>query len=254
MHHSYLDKYARGDSPLHRIDSRVKLLLIVTSVIVIASIPNPGTIFIASWIILVVLLSISGRIPLTYLLTRSAVVIPFSGFAAFSYALTSSSGELYWQLGPFTLTSDGLIRSIVLLLRAWIAVSLMIILVNTTPFDRVLKSLRSFKIPSLFVLLLSFLYRYLYLLWDEAERMQRARNLRYFGGQQRRQFALLGHLVTALFLRSYERAERVQQAMVARGWNGEVHFHVARPLAVRDLTILIIGFTFLVLLWSIRIL
>jgi cobalt/nickel transport system permease protein len=78
------------------------------------------------------------------------------------------------------------------------------------------------KIPAIFVLLLSFLYRYLYLLWDEAEQMQRARNLRYFGGRWSRQVSLLGRLAAALFLRSYERAERVQKAMISRGWTGEV--------------------------------
>lgn len=252
MHHSYLDKYARGKSFLHRLDARVKLSLAIICVILIASVPVPGIAFLIFWILIILLLSIIARIPLGYILIRSAIVIPFSGFAAFSYALSVTSGDVFWQFGPFTLTSDGIIRSLQLLTRAWIAVSLMILLVNTTPFDRILHSLRSLKIPPLLILLLSFFYRYLYLFWDEAERMQRARNARYYGGYWGRQLALFNRLVAMLFLRTYERAENVQNAMVARGWDGEVRLHPADPLNSREILYALAGFLILGILWSIR--
>ena len=252
MHHSYIDKYARKESPVHRLDGRTKFLLAVAFVILIAVTPAPGRIFLV--VAFSVLLSVCfiARIPLVYLLTRSAVVIPFTGFAAFSYVLSQPAGEIIWQFGPFSITDIGLARAGILLVRAWLAVGAMILLVNTTPFDHLLRALRSLKIPPLFILLLSFFYRYLYLLWDEAERLQRARNLRYFGGFWKRQTALLGHLVTSLFLRSYERAERVHKAMIARSWNGDVYFARSPVLTTMNVSVLVGGGILVLGLWLIR--
>jgi len=252
MHHSYLDPYARQDSPLHRLDARPKLVLTLAAVVLIAVEPQPGALFVAAWMAAVLVLARTAGIPLDYLLLRSAVVVPFAGFAAFSLALTTPAPEAFWQWGRLALTEPGLRRASALLLRSWIAVSLMIILVNTCPFDRLLRALRSLGLPGLFVLLLSFLYRYLYLLWDEIERLHRARNVRYYGGRWRSQAALAGNLAAALFLRSYERAERVQKAMAARGWTGEVEAAPASPWSRRDAAVVAAGGFLLVLLWLIR--
>lgn len=252
MHHSYLDKYARGRSPIHGLDGRTKLLSSGALVVLIAATNQPGTFFLGAVFILVVSVCFIARIPLRYLLTRSAIVIPFTGFAAFSYALTANQGHIVWHWGLFSLTSGGLRQALLLFARAWLAVSFMILLVNTTPFDRLLASLRSLRIPALFVLLLSFLYRYLYLLWDEAERLQRARNLRYYGGSWLRQIPVAGHLVSTLFLRSYERAERVQMAMTTRGWDGEIRFPASHSLPITDRLMLLAAAFLVGCLWWIR--
>ncbi len=251
MHHSYLDKYARHDSALHRLDARTKVMLFISLVILIAIVPQPGWLFIAVIMSLVIIGTCFG-IPLFYLLIRSAVVIPFTGFAILSYMLTKTQGDVYWQWGSFALTSEGLSFGLRLLIRAWIAVCLMILLVNTTPFDRILAALRAFRIPSIFVMLLSFLYRYLYLLWDEVEHMQRARNVRYFGGRLKPQGRWLGSMATSLFIRSYDRAERVQKAMEARGWTGEAPSAKLKPLSMKDLIIIVLGFSGIIALWLIR--
>jgi len=252
MHHSYLDKYARRDSPLHRLDARPKLLLVVSLVILIAQVRTPGLIFLLTLTALIGLSCLTARLPLDYLLLRSAVVFPFSGFAAISLAFTIDGAHPLWRWGSLAITETGLHRAAALMLRSWMAVCFMILLINTTPFDRLLRALRSVKIPSVFILLLSFLYRYLYLLWDEAERMQRARNLRYFGGQWAKQISLLGSIAAALFLRSYERAERVQKAMISRGWTGEEIMMRTGALSRKDLAALVTGGLLIIGLWMIR--
>jgi len=252
VHHSYLDKYARQESALHQLKARTKLLPALATIILIAVVPQPGIVFVAILIGLIIGLCVAAGIPLDYLLLRSAVVLPFSLFAALSLAFNANFAGTVWQWGPLALTAQGLNRAAALLLRSWLAVSLMIILINTTPFDRILRALRLLRIPELFVLLLSFFYRYLYLLWDERERMQRARDLRYFGGRWKQQCALAGHLASALFLRSYERAERVQKAMLARGWDGKTNFTARDTLPMQDWLVLIGGAIFLTFLWLIR--
>ncbi len=253
MHHSYLDKYARGDSVLHRLDDRFKFLFIIALILLIASLPDLGTGFIIALLLMVIVLCVFAGIPLDYWLLRSAVVLPFSGLAAVSLAFTTPSlSEPIWNYGNFALTNEGLHRAAALLLRSWLAVSLMILLINTTPFDRLLRVLSWMRMPSLLVLLLAFLYRYLYLFWDEAERMSRARDSRYFGGRWFVQADLLGKIVGMLFLRSYSRAERVSRAMAARAWSGEYKRKPARRLTGKDVVSFFIGFGILFALWMMR--
>jgi cobalt/nickel transport system permease protein len=82
--------------------------------------------------------------------------------------------------------------------------------------------------------------------------MQRARDARYFGGRWSGQLALAGHLAASLFLRSYERAERVQMAMLSRGWDGNISGTGRRPWRVKDIAALASGFIVLCGLWLIR--
>jgi cobalt/nickel transport system permease protein len=252
VHHSYLDKYARRDSPLHRLDARVKTLPAMAAVILIASNGKPGPIFFAALLSLIVILCAVAKIPLTYLMTRSAVVLPFSLFAALTLAFSHRFAGTHWEVAGLNLTSEGLNRGAGLVLRSFAAVGFMILLINTTPFDQILKALRWLKVPGLFVLLLSFFYRYLYLLWDERERMQRARDLRYFGGRWYQQLALTGNLAASLFLRSYERAERVQKAMSSRGWDGNFRRPGGWDWRAGDLTALLPAIFLLLMLWLIR--
>ena len=252
MHHSYLDKYARHDSPLHRLDARVKTLLAMAAVILIASQAGPGPLFFAALLFLIVILRATAGIPMSYLMTRSAVILPFSLFAALTLAFSGRFSGALWDGAGLHLTIEGLNRAAALILRSFAAVSFMILLINTTPFDYLLKALRWLKVPGLFVLLLSFFYRYLYLLWDERERMQRARDLRYFGGRWPQQLALTGNLAASLFLRSYERAERVHQAMLSRGWDGHIGKEGGWVWEAKDLTALLLGISVLLALWLIR--
>ncbi|TKJ40010.1 cobalt ECF transporter T component CbiQ [candidate division LCP-89 bacterium B3_LCP] len=252
MHHSYIDKYARHNSPLHRLDARTKIISSILFVVLIAVTPSPGSVFLTVGASIPLFLCFIGRIPISYLLIRSLIIIPFAGFAALSYAFSSSSDDILWQWGPLRLSSEGMSNALILLLRSWIAVSAMILLVNTTPFDSLLKGMRRLKVPALFIMLLSFFYRFLYLLWDEVERMQRARNMRYYGGYWKRQVGIMGSMISSLFLRSFQRAEMVQFAMIARGWNGEIKLLPAFPLQRRDLMVLLSMIICLVGLWLLR--
>ncbi|MFH1861978.1 MAG: cobalt ECF transporter T component CbiQ [bacterium] len=252
MHHSYLDKYARKSSIIHALDARVKLLLTILFLLSIAAFRYPHypvLIVICVWILVLCTLA---KIPLQYLLIRSLVVVPFAGMVALSYAFTFPSGEVYWQWGFFSFSSGGLEQASLLLLRAWLAVCLMVLLINTCPFDELLNALQAFRVPALLILLLSFTYRFIYLFWDEAERMQRARDLRYFGGQWSRQLTTLGYLVSALFLRSYWRAERVHAAMLLRAWEGTPPKRTYHRWSPRDWWSAGIGLVVIICLWILQ--
>jgi cobalt/nickel transport system permease protein len=94
----------------------------------------------------------------------------------------------------------------------------MILLSNTTPFDELLRVLRRARVPALLITTLALMYRYLFVLIDETERMGRARASRTFTRQRRQAWKTLATVIGQLFVRSTERAERIYAAMCARGW------------------------------------
>jgi cobalt/nickel transport system permease protein len=76
--------------------------------------------------------------------------------------------------------------------------------------------------PQVMILILSFMYRYIFVLADEVMRVQRARDSRNLGGSRIHHLRTFGHMVGTLFIRSYERGERIYAAMLARGFNGQI--------------------------------
>jgi cobalt/nickel transport system permease protein len=105
-----------------------------------------------------------------------------------------------------------------ILIKSTLSLFTMILLANTTPFHELLRVFRSIGVPRLFVTVLALMYRYLFVLVDEAERMSRARSSRMFERSRVRLWSSAVSVISQLFLRSSERAERIFAAMTARGW------------------------------------
>jgi cobalt/nickel transport system permease protein len=93
-----------------------------------------------------------------------------------------------------------------------------ILLSSTTPFTEMLRVLKQLHVPWLMVSTLTLMHRYLFVLADEAERMRRARASRTFTRRKRFQWRTLSTVAGQLFIRASERAERIYDAMCARGW------------------------------------
>jgi cobalt/nickel transport system permease protein len=121
-------------------------------------------------------------------------------------------------------------------LKSWISVQAALLLTFTTPFHDLVEGLRLLRLPRVLVVIVSFMYRYLAVLFGESSRMLRARSSRSAvvsgrgGGSVRWRARVVGGMVGALFLRSYERSERVYAAMQARGFDGEFRYLPAQPL------------------------
>jgi cobalt/nickel transport system permease protein len=97
-----------------------------------------------------------------------------------------------------------------------------LVLVNVTPFHKLLAALRRLGMPRVLVATLQFMYRYLHVLADELDRMLKARRSRTFRRAGRLDWGLLTGLIGVLFVRAFERGERVHAAMIARGWDGTI--------------------------------
>lgn len=202
MHHDYPDRYSRLTSPVHRLPAQIKLIGAVSSILAAVLMPAnaPGGL----GVIAVLLLLIAGisRVPPAFLVTRLLLLEPF----AIGVALLALCGP------------DGGRIFLLLLARSTICLFTMILLTNTTPFERILALLGQLRAPALLITTLALMYRYLFVLVDEAERMHRARHSRTFRRDRRHLWQTGAQVIGQLFVRSTERAERIYTAMCARGW------------------------------------
>ena len=211
------------DSPVHRLDARVKIVVTAAYIVMVTVAPG-GWASLPAALLPVTLIAVS-RVPPVYLLKRAALVLPF--VAAVAMFMPFLPGEhVVWEttvLG-FTVdvTREGVSMCVGVCIKAFLCVLTLLALTATTRFALILKALHSMKIPAVLVLVLSFLYRYLFVLFDQAMRMRRGRDARS-PRRPRAGFHVAAGMIGSMFLRTYTRAERVYQAMLARGYSGDVH-------------------------------
>ena len=145
---------------------------------------------------------ITSGIPVGFLVKRLLVLSPFVLGVALVNAL-APSGRAHW-LGVAA--------------KSALCLTLVLLVSNTTPFTGVLAVLKRVHVPGLLVTTMALMHRYLFVLVDEAERMRRARASRTFTRGHRMQWRTRATVVGQLFIRASERAERIYDAMIARGW------------------------------------
>ncbi len=230
-HASAFDRYLARESLVHRLDPRVKVVVTVLFIVSNVLFPEGAWLaFLLAWG-LVLLTSVLARLGLGYALKRSFVALPFA-LAAITVIFTLPGRPVTaWDLGPWHLvaTDAGLIRFASIVVRSWLSVQMAILLTATTQFPDLIHALRHLRLPHLLVSTISFLYRYLFVLTDEAMRLLRAREARSArrmegggGGSIVWRARVAGNMAGQLFLRSYERSDRVYNAMLARGYTGQL--------------------------------
>jgi len=237
------DRYLHGESLIHRLDPRVKL--VVTMLFIVSNLLLPD----GAWLAFLAaggFLLLGARLahlPPGYLLRRSVLALPFA-LAAVT-VLFSQTGQPLWafRLGAWTLAvSDaGLLRFASILARSLLSVQMAILLTVTTSFPDLMHGLRHLRVPGVLVAIIGFMYRYLFVLADEASRLLRARAARsaapaagQAGGSVIWRARVAGSMVGQLFLRSYERNERVYNAMLARGYRGHLLTMNPHVMTARD--------------------
>jgi cobalt/nickel transport system permease protein len=210
VRHNFLDRYAVLDSPLHILEPRTKLLAFTALIIAVLCIPvGSEYLFIAYFFATAILMGIS-QVPLNYILGRTLLILPFIVLASLAVPWKGYAG-----LG-------------ILFVRAVLCLLLLILLTNTTRFVELLRGLRKLGCPQILAMNLSFLYRYLFVLTEEAMRMKQARDCRRIGRAPfREELKVLSSMLGTLLIRSFERAERMHGAMLSRGYSGD--FPVVSP-------------------------
>jgi cobalt/nickel transport system permease protein len=232
LHANTFDRYRAGASSIHQLDPRVKVALTVLFIISNVLLPDGAWLaFLLSLAVVLFAASLSG-LGLGYTLRRSFVALPFA-LAAITAIFAIPGRPLFaWTLGPWDLvaTDAGLVRFASIVVRSWLSVQMAILLTATTQFPDLVHALRHLRVPGVLVAIISFMYRYLFVLADETMRLLRAREARSArpdgaaraGGSVAWRARVAGNMAGQLFLRSYERSDRVYNAMLARGYAGQL--------------------------------
>lgn len=223
------ERYQAHDSFVHRLDPRTKLIVALGLIISISLLPfGSWELYALVWLLLLGICWIA-KIEVGRLLRGSFVAIPFA-LAALALPFTVPGQVIgYVPLFGWPITLEGTERAASIIIKSWVSVQVAILLVMTTPLPDLLWALRALHVPDILVAIISFMYRYLFMLYDEARRLMRARASRSaaHSGQRSGQSVLwrgrvAGYMVGSLMLRSFERSERIYHAMAARGYAGEL--------------------------------
>jgi len=227
------ERYLPGQSLLHRLDARTKVIGTLAFVFAVSLTPVGQWPAFGMLALIVVAATAAGRLSPLLVLRRSALALPFL-IVAVPLLFTKAGDELFTVPALFwrwTATDNGLVAMGTVLSKSLLSVGAAVILTATTSPLALLRALRGLGVPRIIVATVLFMYRYLFVIGEEALRLLRARDSRsarvgrQSGGSLPWRAKVLGNMVGSLFLRSYERGERVFDAMAARGFNGELRSH-----------------------------
>ncbi|MEU6391332.1 cobalt ECF transporter T component CbiQ [Streptomyces sp. NPDC046939] len=209
--------YRAGHSPVHALPPHTKLAAVFCFVVVVVSTPREAMWAFALYAMLLGTVAYVARIPAGYLLKRLLIEVPFVAFAVLMPFV--AEGERVQVLG-MSLSESGLWGAWNVLAKGTLGVAASVLLASTTELRELLLGLQRLKLPPLLVQIASFMIRYGDVITDEMRRMKIARESRGFEASGVRHWGVLAKSAGALFIRSYERGERVHLAMVSRGYAG----------------------------------
>lgn len=230
-----LERLAEGESPLHRIDPRAKILVTLLFITCVVSLDRYELAALFPFVIFPSVMMAAGGLPPAAILPRMLLALPFVLVVGIFNPLFDR--QTLVTLGPLAV-SGGWLSFASLTVRSLLTVAAALILVGLTGFPALCRGLAQLGMPRLFAVQLLFLYRYLFVLADEALRLRQARDQRCFGSRGRG-IASFAPLVGHLLLRGWERSERIYRAMLARGFDGE--FPAAVPSRFRAFDLLFLG-------------
>jgi cobalt/nickel transport system permease protein len=243
MHFDAFDRYHEKESFIHRLDPRVKAVVTVVFIISNALLPDGAWMaFALAWLFLLAA-NVLSHLGIAYTLKRSLVALPFALIAV--TVLFSIPGKpvanFSIAMWNFVITDAGLLRFVSIIIRSWLSVQLAILLVATTRFPDLIHALEHLRVPAILTTIIAFLYRYLFVLTDEVLRLLRARESRSAGSPGKRsgggvlwRAKIAGNMAGQLFLRSYERSDRIYNAMVSRGYSGHLYTLNPHEMKPRD--------------------
>lgn len=208
-----------GTSVVHRLPAHVKLLGLLLFVLLVVALPRDA--HLARVLMLAVAASVvlATRVPWRHVASRLVVETPF---VVFALVLPFVATGPRMELGPFIVSRDGVEASVALLLTATTSVLMAVAFATTTTSRDLVRALQHLRVPDRLVQILAFMVRYLGVVGSQAQRMKVARESRAFTARSVRAWPVIATSAGALFIRSYERGERVHLAMMSRGYNGRM--------------------------------
>jgi cobalt/nickel transport system permease protein len=204
LHHVVVERWSRGSSAVHARDARAKLIALAAFLVAVSTTPPNAQPAFGAYAALLVIVIAAARLPFPGLLRRAALVLPFS----------ATFGVITWWSGEP-------LRAAALAEKSFLSGLAALALIATTPLTGLMRALEWFAIPRPLILVVQFLYRYLFVISEQAQHMLLAARSRQGTGRARRsRFHAAAGALGVLFARSSERADGIYRAMIARGFSG----------------------------------
>ncbi|MGD2127530.1 MAG: cobalt ECF transporter T component CbiQ [Desulfobacteraceae bacterium] len=221
-----MDGLSNQDTSVHRLDPRAKVLTTLVFIVMVVSFEKHEVSALIPFFIYPFVLIALGNLPAIYFLKKILLVAPFAFLIAIFNPIIDR--EILIHVGPLGI-SGGWVSFTSIMIRFILTVGAALLLIALTGFNAVCMALEKMGSPRIFAIQLLFVYRYLFVLIEEASRVVRARSLRSFRGRGLG-IRVFGSMVGQLLLRTLDRAQRIHTAMLCRGFDGEIR--IKRPLRI----------------------
>ncbi len=225
---------------LTKIDPKVKIVSFFALAVISTTTPRGAYGAFVGYLALLLVISLLGQVDLFKLIKRVSLALPFVLLLTVSLPFFGQKGDstIANFLG-FAVYREGMVKLISASARATVAIISVSMLSVSTPFDELMRGFGELKTPKLFLAIASFMQRYLHLFAEEATRMRRARDSRGYNPKWIWQSKTIAMMIGSIFLRSYERGERVYTSMLSRGYDGTIRsFKEIKRVAPGDLVLM----------------
>lgn len=223
MHHAQIDRLSCQESPMHRLDGRVKFVCVIVFTVIVISLSVTSISMLFCYAVAPFAMLVIGRVPLKFVLKQILIASPFVAALAIS-SIFYDRHEAVVEFGPFTFyTTVGFLRCVSILCKFIVTLLALMALVATTSFTDLLTAMSQLGLPRILVTQLGFLYRYIFLLLDRAShviRARRSRTLRYLGVKA--ELSTAAAMIGNLLMSSIDTASHVHLAMQARLFTGNI--------------------------------
>jgi cobalt/nickel transport system permease protein len=239
-HVSGRERLAWQVSALHRLDPRTKIVAALALILAVVLTPPLRPLEFALLTALLLTAALAGRLPIGWVLRRSALVIPIAGTIALFAPLARSGGPLTVGGVVGSYAGGGWVAAWAIVSKAWLSVLVTVVLSGTTPEPQLIRGLQALRLPDVFVTLFSFIYRYVDVLRSQLRSLRTALESRAPSMGRLRRWGVYGNLAGNLFIRSYDRGERIHAAMLSRGFDGTLPTGEALRAGAGDALLLVV--------------
>ena len=214
----YLDALSYKQTFIHEINPGIKLVVTLVFILIVVSFSKYEIHRLMPYFVFPVFLISAGEIPAGVILKKIFVVSPFVLFAGMFNPVLDTT--IVYTVSGIPV-SGGWISYASIIIKFVLTISSALLLIATTSFPGICFALDKLRVPKIFVMQLLFIYRYLFVLAEEAMRIVRARNMRAFG-KHGRDIKTYINIIGTFLIRSIERSERIYHAICSRGFDGRI--------------------------------
>jgi len=245
-----IEEFALGDSWIHELDPRVKMLVTLVFSVVVAL--NQHVSWTAVSLVLPLALILAAGLSIKKVLVRLAIV---NGFILFIWLFLpfTTPGETIYALGPLSIQTEGIVSALLITLKSNSIILMVIALLGTSQIFTLVHALSHMWFPDKLVHLFFFCFRYIHVIHEEYHRLSNAMKIRGFKPKtDMHTYRAYAYLVGMLLVKSFDRAKRIVQAMKCRGFKGKFYILHHYQMKHSDYAMAGSSLAFSALLWATR--